>query len=116
MENNQLAEWVEYTESLIEELLDDGTNDEAMHTIEHHFSCADFELLEKAAIAAFKMGYEVEEPEEAELETGEKVFAFDIITEHYLEDEDIMDEIKVMLQLALHNKVDYDGWGTYFEE
>lgn len=116
MENSQLTEWVEYTESLIEELLDDGTNDEAIHTIEHHFSSPDFEVLEKAAIAAFKMGLEVEEPEEAELENGEKVFAFDIISEHYLDDEVIIDEIKVMLQLALQNKVDYDGWGTYFEE
>lgn len=116
MDNSQLTEWVEYTESLIEELLDDGTNDEAIHTIEHHFSSPDFEVLEKAAIAAFKMGLEVEEPEEAELENGEKVFAFDIISEHYLDDEVIIDEIKVMLQLALQNKVDYDGWGTYFEE
>ncbi len=116
MENNQLTEWVAYTESLIEELLEDGTNDEAIHTIEHHFSSPSFEVLEKAAIAAFKMGLEIEEPEEAELETGEKVFAFDIISEHYLDDEVIIDEIKVMIELALQNKVDYDGWGTYFEE
>ena len=116
MQDDQLQEWVEYSESLIEELLEDGTNEEAVHTIEHHFSSPDFDLLEKAAIAAFKMGLEIEEPEEAELETGEKVFAFDIICEHYLDDEVIIDEIKIMLQLAQQNKVDYDGWGTYFEE
>ena len=116
MIDEELQHWFEHTNALVGELLEDGTNDEVYHTIEHHFSSPDFEVLEKAAIAAFKMGLEVEEPEEAELENGEKVFAFDIISEHYLDDEVIIDEIKVMLQLALQNKVDYDGWGTYFEE
>ncbi len=116
MQDKQLEELIDYSKSLIEELLEDGTNEEAVHTIEHHFSSPDFETLEKAAIAAFKMGLEVEEPEEAELETGEKVFAFDVVCEHYLDDEIIIDHIKTMLQLAKQNKVEYDGWGTYFEE
>jgi len=116
MQDEQLTEWVEYTESLIEELIEDGTNEEKMHTIEHHFSSPEFDLLEKAAVAAFKMGLEIEEPEEAELENGDKVFAFDIVSEHYLDEEDLIEEIKKMLVLANQNKVDYDGWGTYFEE
>lgn len=116
MTNEELQHWTEYTESLVTELQEDGSNDEAYHTIEHHFSSPDFELLEKAAIAAFKMGLDVEEPEEAELETGEKVFAFDIVTEQYLETEIILDETQKMVQLAQQCKVDYDGWGTYFEE
>lgn len=116
MNDAQLQEWAEYSEELIGELLADGSNEEAIHTIEHHFSSPDFDLLEKAAVAAFKMGLEVEEPEEAELDTGEKVFAFDIITEQYLDEDVILDEVKVMLQLAQQAKVDYDGWGTYFEE
>lgn len=116
MTNEELQHWTDYTESLVNELLEDGSNDEVYHTIEHHFSSPDFELLEKAAIAAFKMGLEIEEPEEAELETGEKVFAFDIITEQYLEAELILDETQKMVALAQQCKVDYDGWGTYFEE
>lgn len=116
MTNEELSHWTEYTESLVNELLEDGSNDEVYHTIEHHFSSADFNLLEKAAIAAFKMGLEIEEPEEAELETGEKVFAFDIITEQYLDSELILDETQKMVQLAQQCNVDYDGWGTYFEE
>lgn len=116
MDNEELQHWAEYTEALVTELLEDGSNDDAYHTIEHHFSSPDFELLEKAAVTAFKMGLEVEDPEEAELETGEKVFAFDIITEQYLSTEIILDETKNMLQLAQQCKVDYDGWGTYFEE
>ena len=112
----QLKQWLEHTESLITELVEDGTNEEVHHTIEHHFASADFNLLEQAAITAFKMGYDVEEPEEAELETGEKVFAFDITTEQALDVDIIMDEVKKMLELAQLTKIDYDGWGTYFED
>jgi regulator of RNase E activity RraB len=86
------------------------------HTIEHHFASESFELLEKAAIAAFKLGLEIEEPEEAELENGAKVFAFDIVTEQMLNAELLRDETKKMFELAKTCKVDYDGWGTYFEE
>ncbi|GAA5139325.1 ribonuclease E inhibitor RraB [Thalassotalea piscium] len=116
MNDEDLAQWFEHTEELINALIEDGTNEEVHHTIEHHFSSPDFDLLEKAAIAAFKMGLEIEEPEEAELETGEKVFAFDIITEQPLDIDIINDETKTMFELAKINNVDYDGWGTYFEE
>jgi hypothetical protein len=116
MQNEDFQQWVEHTEELVNALLEDGSNEEVHHTVEHHFSSADFELLEKAAITAFKMGFEIEEPEEAELETGEKVFAFDIITEQPLEFDVIIDETKKMFELAEQCKIDYDGWGTYFEE
>ena len=62
------------------------------------------------------MGLEIEEPEEAELENGEKVFAFDIVTEQALDFDIIFDETKKMFELAKQCKVDYDGWGTYLEE
>ncbi|WP_448546499.1 ribonuclease E inhibitor RraB [Thalassotalea fusca] len=116
MQDKELEAWFEHTEQLIEALIEDGTNEEVHHTIEHHFSSTDFELLEKAAVTAFKMGLEVEEPEEAELETGEKVFAFDIITEQPLDEDILKDEAQQMFALAKQCKVDYDGWGTYFEE
>ncbi|MGB1263402.1 MAG: ribonuclease E inhibitor RraB [Cognaticolwellia sp.] len=116
MIDEELQQWQEHTEQLIEALIEDGTNEEVHHTIEHHFSSVDFDVLEKAAISAFKMGFEIEEPEEAELENGDKVFAFDIITEQALEFDIIFDETKKMYELAKQCKVDYDGWGTYFEE
>lgn len=115
-EQNELQEWYAHTESLVNELLEDGSNDEKMHTIEHHFASSNFEVLEAAAIAAFKLGFEIEEPEEAELENGARVFAFDIVTEQYLDEEDINVETKAMFELAKKCNVDYDGWGTYFEE
>lgn len=116
MSNDNFQEWVEHTEDLVNALIEDGSNEEVHHTIEHHFSSANFDVLEKAAIAAFKRGFEIEEPEEAELETGEKVFAFDIVTEQPLEFDVIIAETKAMFELAQECDVDYDGWGTYFEE
>ncbi len=116
MIDEELQHWLDHTEMLISELLADGTNEEVYHTIEHHFASSDFDLLEKAAIAAFKLGLEIEEPEEAELENGDKVFAFDIVTEQMLDIELIKTEAKTMFELAKKCKVDYDGWGTYFEE
>lgn len=116
MIDEELQTWFEHTEALIAELLEDGTNDEVYHTIEHHFASESFEQLEKAAIAAFKLGLEIEEPEEAELENGDKVFAFDIVTEQMLNTDLIKNETKAMFELAKKCGVDYDGWGTYFEE
>ena len=115
-DNAELQQWFDHTDELVNELLEDGSNDEAMHTIEHHFACSNFETLESAAIGAFKLGHEVEEPEEAVLENGARVFAFDIVTEQYLDEEDIKVETKAMFDLAAKFNVDYDGWGTYFEE
>lgn len=116
MIDKELAHWFEHTEALVNELLEDGTNEDVYHTIEHHFASENFDLLEKAAITAFKLGLEIEEPEEAELENGDKIFAFDIVTEQMLNAKLLREETKTMYELAKQCKVDYDGWGTYFEE
>ncbi|WP_068545999.1 ribonuclease E inhibitor RraB [Thalassotalea crassostreae] len=115
-QTQELQEWYAHTDALIDELAEDGSNPEVMHTIEHHFASSNFETLENAAIAAFKLGLEVEEPEEAVLENGARVFAFDITTEQYLIAEDLKAETKEMFEFAIKCNVDYDGWGTYFEE
>jgi hypothetical protein len=114
--NDELQQWQDHTEALVADLIADGSNEEVFHTIEHHFASEDFDLLEQAAITAFKLGLEVEEPEEAELEDGSKIFAFDISTEQALDVDIIFKETKAMIEFAHQCKVDYDGWGTYFEE
>ncbi|MFT4926249.1 MAG: regulator of RNase E activity RraB [Phenylobacterium sp.] len=111
-----MNEWQAFTEEVIDALLEDGSNDEAMHTIEHHFASEDFDVLEKAALAAFKLGFDVTDAEEFETEDGTKVLAFDIIIESPLEEESIMEDIEKMLALAKSQNVEYDGWGTYFED
>ena len=66
-----LEEQREETRLIIEELLEDGSDPDALYTIEHHLSADDFETLEKVAVEAFKLGYEVTEPEELEVEEGD---------------------------------------------
>jgi len=116
MMDKVLQQWREHTNELVNALLEDGSNEDELHTIEHHFASEDFDRLEQAAVTAFKLGFDIEEPEEAELENGNKVFAFDIITEQPLDAEAIFAETEKMIALAKQANIDYDGWGTYFEE
>ena len=46
----ELAEQREETRLIIEELLEDGSDPDALYAIEHHISCENFETLEKAAV------------------------------------------------------------------
>ncbi|EXU75491.1 MULTISPECIES: ribonuclease E inhibitor RraB [Erwinia] len=111
-----LEEQQEETRLIIEELLEDGSDPDALYTIEHHFSCPSFDALEKAAVEAFKLGYEVTEPEELELEDGSKVMCCDILSESALKAELIDAQVEQLVSLVSKFNVDYDGWGTYFED
>ena len=111
-----LEEQREETRLIIEELLEDGSDPDALYTIEHHLSADDFETLEKAAVEAFKLGYEVTEPEELELEDGTTVMCVDIISESALKPELIDVQVEQLVNLIGKYNVDYDGWGTYFED
>jgi len=111
----ELAEWNEESQQIIEELLMDGSDPDAIYTIEHHLFSNDFDLLEKAAAAAFKLGFEVTDAEELELDDGEMIRCFDVIFEGALELEKIQKDVFMMLELADKYKLEYDGWGTYFE-
>ncbi|PKH25747.1 ribonuclease E inhibitor RraB [Enterobacterales bacterium CwR94] len=111
-----LKEQSEETRLIIEELLDDGSDPDALYTIEHHLSCNNFDSLEKAAVEAFKLGYEVTEPEELELEDGTTVMCCDILSESALNPELIDAQVEQLVNLIAKFNVDYDGWGTYFED
>ncbi|EOS95670.1 ribonuclease E inhibitor RraB [Erwinia tracheiphila] len=111
-----LEEQREETRLIIEELLDDGSDPDALYTIEHHFSCSNFDALEKAAVEAFKLGYEVTDAEELELEDGSKVMCCDVLSECALEAELIDEQVEQLVNLVAKFHVDYDGWGTYFED
>ncbi|WP_241630677.1 ribonuclease E inhibitor RraB, partial [Rosenbergiella nectarea] len=69
-----------------------------------------------AAVDAFKAGYEVTEPEELELEDGTTVMCVDIISESALKAELIDAQVVQLVAIAGKHNVDYDGWGTYFED
>ncbi|MTD37957.1 ribonuclease E inhibitor RraB [Erwinia sp. CPCC 100877] len=111
-----LEEQREETRLIIEELLEDGSDPEALYTIEHHFSADDFETLEKVAVEVFKLGYEVTDPEELEVEEGDTVICCDALSECALNAELIDAQVEQLMTLAEKFGVEYDGWGTYFED
>ena len=106
----QLAE----NRDIVQALLDDGSEPDEEYVIEHHFSSTNFDRLEKAAVDAFKLGFEVNDAEEMELEDGSIIFCFDAVAHHKLEVELLDKAAEQLLQLAVKQKVEYDGWGTYF--
>lgn len=104
------------TRLIIEELLEDGSDPDALYTIEHHFSSEKFEVLEQAAVEAFKLGYEVTDAEELEVEDGSLVMCCDLISEIALNAELIDTQVEQLVALAAKHGVNYDGWGTYYED
>ncbi|ACR70597.1 ribonuclease E inhibitor RraB [Edwardsiella ictaluri] len=111
-----LEEQREETRMIIEELLDDGSDPDALYTIEHHLSAESFEALEQAAVEAFKLGYEVTDAEELEVEEGILLMCCDVISEVGLNAEIIDAQVEQLIALAEKHDVSYDGWGTYFED
>ncbi|MBD2814841.1 ribonuclease E inhibitor RraB [Xenorhabdus sp. Flor] len=111
-----LEEQREETRLIIEELLEDGSDPDALYIIEHHFSAEDFDLLEKAAVEAFKLGYEVTDAEELETEDSVVLMCCDVISESRLDAELINVQVEQLMDLAEKIGVNYDGWGTYFED
>ncbi|MDO6774617.1 ribonuclease E inhibitor RraB [Shewanella sp. 3_MG-2023] len=110
----QLKEQFAENREIIQALLDDGSQADAEYTIEHHFSSTNFERLEKAAVDAFKLGFEVNDAEEMELEDGSTIICFDAIANHALEASLLDKACEQLMLLAAKQKVDYDGWGTFF--
>ncbi|ASJ95489.1 MULTISPECIES: ribonuclease E inhibitor RraB [Shewanella] len=110
----QLQEQKQENQEIVDAILADGSEPDAEYTIEHHFSASNFDRLEKAAVEAFKMGFEVNDAEEMELEDGSVIFCFDAIAHHKLDVALLDKACEDLIQLAAKLKVDYDGWGTYF--
>lgn len=110
----QLKEQLAENREIVDALLSDGSDPDAEYTIEHHFSSSNFDRLEKAAVEAFKLGFEVNDAEEMELDDGSVIFCFDAIAYHKLETALLDKACDQLLALAAKQKVDYDGWGTYF--
>ncbi|RKS87598.1 hypothetical protein DES39_0838 [Orbus hercynius] len=104
------------TYSIIEELLNDGSDPDALYLIEHHISATDFDTLEKVAVEAFKLGYEVTDPEDMDDEDNQEVVCCDVIAEVPLDAELINAQIAQLIELTTKFEVNYDGWGTYFED
>jgi regulator of RNase E activity RraB len=114
--DSELAEWYEFNQETVDALIEDGSDAKQAHTIEYHFAGANFDALEKAAVDAFKAGFEVGDAEELELDDGGQVFCFDAVVERMLDAELINQDTDKLFAIANKHKVHYDGWGTYFIE
>lgn len=114
---SSFADLQQETREIIADLLNDGSDPEAFYIIEHHITHTDFNKLEKIAVGAFQLGYEVSDAEEFEdEETGKPIFCFDIISEVPLSAEIIDAQQREILPLLEQYQGIYDGWGTYFED
>lgn len=105
----------EETREIIQALLEDGSDPDALYEIEHHLFAEDFNTLEKAVVEAFKMGFEVLEAEETEDEDGNKLLCCDATMESALNAEAIDAQVEKLVHLAEKYDIIYDGWGTYYE-
>ncbi|GAB3012904.1 ribonuclease E inhibitor RraB [Bowmanella dokdonensis] len=114
--SDELSQWYQFNEETIQALLDDGSNASLPHSIEYHFASDDFDQLEKAAVDAFKAGFEVGDAEELTLDDGGSLFCFDAVVERPLELEVINADTDTLFAIAAKHDVHYDGWGTYFVE
>lgn len=109
-------DWQEFSNDIIEQLLEDGSNPEAMYGLEHHFVAEDPEVADKAQQNAFLKGWNVSDLEQVETEDEEVLYCFDIDTECPLDEEIIHEEVEAMVAFAEENNLEYDGWGTHFED
>lgn len=105
----------EDTRDIIQALLEDGSDPDALYEIEHHLFAEDFDTLEKAVVEAFKMGFEVLEAEETEDEDGNKLLCCDATMQSVLKAEAIDEQAEKLIQIAEKYDIIYDGWGTYYE-
>lgn len=114
MSDNLNQQWHEFNQDTIEALTADGSDISQAHTIEHHLASGDFDALEKAAVDAFKAGFEVGDAEELMLDDGGTVFCFDAVVEKKLDLAVFNEDSDKLVAIAQKHKVHYDGWGTYF--
>ncbi len=111
---DEREEWYAFNQETIDALLEDGSEADADYTIEHHFASTNFDKLEKVAVDVFKLGYEVSDAEELELDDGGTVFCFDAVAERKLDRELLNKDTDALVSIASKHGVHYDGWGTYF--
>ncbi|MDN4502779.1 ribonuclease E inhibitor RraB [Alteromonadaceae bacterium BrNp21-10] len=112
----ETQEWYEFNTETVEALLTDGSNPDATYNIEYHFASDDFDRLEKAAVDAFKAGFEVGDAEELILDDGGTILCFDATVDRQLKLESINQDTDVLLAIAAKHNVHFDGWGTHFIE
>ena len=114
MNIDERDEWLDFTHEIVDALISDGSDPAGTYTIEHHLAGQDFDMLEKAAVDAFKAGFEVGDAEEMPLDDGGLIFCFDAVVTRPLNRDTLIEDLDTLLKIADKNKVHYDGWGTQY--
>lgn len=105
-----------FTRETLAELKEVGAEMDEPHLIEHHLYSDDFDNLEKAVVELAKLGYEVEDADEVEMEDGSTGFCCDIMAESALTQDELNVQTDIIIALAIKYELEYDGWGTYLPE
>ncbi len=114
---NDLDAIEDESESIISAVVEDGNDAELSYEIEHIFTSTEFTKLEKFIVKLVELlgdDVQVEEPEEGK-EGRITFYTVNVITEHKLNLEEIMTEIKSFISLCNEYSIIYDAWGTQVE-
>ena len=87
-------------------------NEDAVHTLEHHFFAESRTALEKVAKVGRMLGFGASDITEATNEAGQQYYYFDLLSKSGTHLHSIARQSILMFSLGEANGVVYDGWGT----
>jgi regulator of RNase E activity RraB len=89
-----------------------GDDEDATHTLEHHFLAEERSTLEALAQVARMLGFGVSEICEGTDKSGKRYHYFDLLSESGTRLNDVARGSILMFSLGEAYGAEYDGWGT----
>jgi regulator of ribonuclease activity B len=87
-------------------------NEDARHTLEHHFFTEDRSALEALATVGRILGFGVSAIIEGTTKSGEPYYYCDLLSESGTQLDDVTRQSILMFSLGEAYGAEYDGWGT----
>ena len=87
-------------------------NEEAAHTLEHHFLAEDRSALEAVAKVGLMLGFAATEITEGTTKSGQRYYYFDLLSESGTHLNEVTRQSILMFSLGEAYGAEYDGWGT----
>lgn len=87
-------------------------NEEAAHTLEHHFLAENRSALEALAKVGQILGFAASQISEGIAKSGRRYFYFDLLSKSGTQVNEITRQSILMLSLGEAYGAEYDGWGT----
>jgi regulator of RNase E activity RraB len=91
-------------------------NEDAIHTVEHHFVAEQRSTLESVAKIGRMLGFGASEIAEGTSKSGQRYFYFDLLSESGTRLNDVARQSILMFSLGEAYGAMYDGWGTLIAE